>query len=190
MQQPECIQTHYSGERIETTIIPVGTLLYSGARDTFPASKQNKRLPNRTEQGTHYFKYFTPNLEIAKKYASLEVKNQTTSGYIGIYKVSKPLTIYLNVFLPSNYTEPFYFNTPKAYASPEAQCLCSAGFHGYGSLLQTGLDDIGLCTELEDYLELVGYMPTKSSFKTTISFGGRKKTRRTRRRGKIYKVRV
>ena len=179
---PECVKTYHPDADLEVYTIQPGTLLYSGARDTFPTSKANSRLQNLAPDGTHLYKYFTPNLEIAKQFATLGATNRTTKGYVGMYKVVKPIQILLNSLTKERYSEPFYFNTKESYASPEAQCLCSDGFHGYASITNSGLEDIGLCTELDSYLELVAYMPTKSNFTETILLkGGGRQSRRKRR---------
>lgn len=85
-------------------------------------------------------------------------------------------------------SEPYYFDTPNEYASPEAQCLCSGGFHGYATMTDKGIDDIGLCAGLKDYLKLVDYTTTKSKFTTKVTFCGRQRSRRLRRRSRKRRV--
>jgi len=179
---PECTKAYYDNADLEVYTIQPGIILYSGARDTFPISKANSRLQNLAPDGTHLYKYFTPNLEVAKQFVKLGATNRTTKGYVGVYNVLKPIQILLNSLTKNRYSEPFYFNTKESYASPEAQCLCSDGFHGYASMTNSGLEDIGLCTELDSYLELVAYMPIKSNFTEKIALeGGARQSRRKRR---------
>lgn len=178
---PGCIQTYYGPIDVATYTIPVGTILYSGARDTFPTSKINSRLQNLAPDSTHLYKYFTPNFKVASSFAKLSVTNTNTKGYIAKYRVIKPIHIVLNYLTKNKYSEHFYFDRKNEYASPEAQCLCSEGFHGYASMTDGGLEDIGLCTELDTYLELVGYTTTKSGFTNSISFGGYRQSTRKRR---------
>ena len=178
---PECVKTVHPTADLEVYIIHPGTILYSGARDTYPTSKANSRLQNLAPDGTHLYKYFTPNLEIAKQFAKLGATNLATKGYVGVYNVIKPIQILLNYLTKERYSEPFYFNSKESYASPEAQCLCSDGFHGYASMTDAGLEDIGLCTGLDSYLELIEYMSTKSKFTNKTIVGGKRKTRRLRK---------
>lgn len=178
---PPCMAKYYPSVQPQIYVIKLGTLLYTGARDTFPTSKSNARLPNKAPDKTHYYKYFTPNLEVAKQFATLNLKNNSTSGYVATYRVIKPIPIVLNFLMKNRVSEPYYFDTPDEYASPEAQCLCTEGFHGYATMTDQGLEDIGLCAELGEYLELVDYTTTKSNFTNKTKFGGRHRSRRVRR---------
>jgi hypothetical protein len=170
--KPPCIEKYYAGDLPKPYVIPKGTILYTGARDTFPTSKDNQRLPSTAPDATYYFKYFTPNIEIAKQFATLDLKSSSTNGYVAIYRVLQDIPILLNT--PS---QSLYFNTPENYASPEAQCLCTGGYHGYATMIQNGIEDIGLCANLEEYLELVEFTTVKSSLKNKTRFGGRKTKR-------------
>lgn len=178
---PGCIQTYYGPIDVETYTIPIGTLLYSGSRDEFPTSKANSKLIDLAPDGTHLYKYFTPNFKVASSFAKLNLRNTNQKGYIATYKVKKPIRILLNYLTKNKYSEHFYFDRKNEYASPEAQCLCSEGFHGYASMTDDGLEDIGLCTELDTHLELVGYTTTKSGFTNSIVFGGHRQLTRKRR---------
>lgn len=138
------------------------------------------RLPNKAPDNTHYFKYFTSRQEIAKQFATLNLKHPTTNGYVATYRVKQPIPIFLNYLTSTRFNDTLYFNSLAAYASPKAQCLCSGNFHGYGTMTDNGLDDIGLCANLEGYLELIEFTTTSSKFTNRKTFGGRK-TRRSRK---------
>lgn len=185
---PSCIAETYPDHTFDTYVIPEGTLLYTGARDTFPTSKSNARLPNTAPDGTYYYKYFTIKPEVAKQFAKLNLKHPETHGYVATYRVKQPIPIFLNYLTSTRFNDTLYFNSLKEYASPEAQCLCSGGFHGYGTMTDDGLDDIGLCAGLKEYLELVDYITTKSKFTTKVTFGGRQRSRRLRRRSRKRRV--
>lgn len=187
-EPPPCLATEYPDHTFDTYIIKPGTLLYTGARDTFPTSKVNSRLPNKAPDSTYFFKYFTTKPEIAKQFATLNLKSSSTNGYVATYRVTQPIPIFLNYLTSTKFNDTLYFNTANAYASPAAQCLCTGGFHGYGTMTDTGLDDIGLCATLENYLELVEYTTTKSKFTNTTKFGGRQRSRRLRRRSRKRRV--
>lgn len=185
--QPPCIAKMYPDHPFDVYVIPEGTLLYTGARDTYPISKANARLSNKAPDDTYYYKYFTTKPEVAKQFAKLNLKHPETHGYVATYRIKQPIPIFLNYLTRTRLNDTLYFNSLEAYASPEAQCLCSGGFHGYGTMTDDGLDDIGLCAGLKDYLELVEYTTVKSGFTSKTTFGGRKtkrlrRSRRTRRK--------
>lgn len=91
---PPCIATEYPDHTFDTYVIKPGTLLYTGARDTYPTSKNNVHLPNLAPDSTHYFKYFTTNLDVAKQFATLNLKSSDTNGYVATYRVTQPILFF------------------------------------------------------------------------------------------------
>jgi len=154
----ECMKEYFgkNSDKIEIHTIEPGTILYSGVD---PAHINIPANPNR-------YKYFTKNKSTAQAFAGTK-----KGGRVQEYQVIEPVQIYVQ----SN-PNVFYYNTPEAYSSPEAQCLIHDGYHGYATKMQNNdIEDIGLA-------DISGLVKVAKS-------GGRKTRRLRKRRIRSY-VRV
>lgn len=124
----DCIKKHFGEndiKKIEESIIDANTLLYSGVDPT------HVNIPDNPSK----FKFFTKNYDVAQAFASTK-----KGGSVHTYLVTEPLKIYLQ-----SDPDVLYFNTPKRYASEQAQCLIHDGYHGYATRMPSGeIEDIGL----------------------------------------------
>jgi hypothetical protein len=112
-------------DKIEEGIIESNTILYSGVD---PA---HINIPTNSSR----FKFFTKDYGVAQAIASTK-----KGGKVQNYIVTEPLKIYIQ-----SDPDVLYFNTPKKYASAEAQCLIREGYHGYATRMENGeIEDIGL----------------------------------------------
>ncbi len=124
----ECIKKYFGENdirKIEESIIDPNTLLYSGV------DSAHVNIPVDPSK----FKFFTTNYDVARAFASTK-----KGGTVHTYLVTEPLKIYVQ-------SDPdiLYFNTPKRYASEQAQCLIHDGYHGYATRMPSGeIEDIGL----------------------------------------------
>jgi len=168
MNLPECYKDKYNVSKVETYIIPEGTILYSGSRK-IPSEQNMKNSKSR-------YTYFSTVCDVGIRFAT---NFGTTNGYLTKYRVNNPLTI----FLQRDALNTYYFDTQASYASEEAQCLCQKNFHGYASWdSKIGtIEDIGLCNHIFDghHLEREIMYNITPDIKSCRTLSGGKRKRRT-----------